>query len=676
MRIEEIRANSRTKKRPFKKAFIDHADKHGDYSLAHCEPPPPVTTRPTKKVRKSLNDDSTTRAPLFIANQGSSSTLGAPTRSVIPPLHQQQQQEQHKGLMLLALEEDEAYLNPLHVFVRKQIEVFTATAAELTEPAPGRKQPIRLNQVGLRCIHCRHLSTTNATSPKATKVKRAVCYPSTMDRIYHSVSDMKFDHFSHCKELPPDVRKTFETLKTESTRSNSKKEKKPKNSTNKKGQHFSSTAQYYRYAASRIGLSDSPGGIIYVPPNHTHSSQGLTISPKTGNAALPTPICLPHQPLQSLSTNSISLGHEQVQEQFRKHLIHQRNPPVANSVGSGSAPFSPIDISCLLAANNNNNNTATELDLKNLAAVMNSGMLQSLLMNAIVAGANAQKSIDAASKTAANQQQQHSHNGSSSQQHVQALSYHHQGNSASCFTTQTTNPETCFTPQPQEITRPLASPEDTTVLNPLHCFVRKHVELFEADQEDISAPAPGRKTRVTLGQVGIRCVHCAKQPKVPLKDRIKRSICYPPSIDGLYHSISNMKFDHFGICPHLPSEAQIELAVLKNSRTSGRRQSVGSNKSNGRRNSGLSNTNMAQFYRDSAIAKGLVNTDKGIRFGNSEESSRKSEELRSTTTSPTSTGTDAVKVPTTALPVRDAPLQFPTGMSALMLAAASHDTCI
>lgn len=484
---------------------------------------------------------------------------------------------------------------------------------------------------------------------------------------------MKFDHFSHCKEIPPDVRKTFEILKTESKRSNSKKDKKPKNSTSKKGQHFSSTAQYYRYAASRMGLSDNPGGIIYVSPNHAQFSQGPTISPKTGNAALPTPICVPPQPLQSVSTNSNSLEYQQLQEHehVRKHPIHQQDPPVANSVGSGSTPFSLIDIPCLLTANNNNNNIATESDLKNLAAVMNSGILQSLLMNAIVAGANAQKSIDAAaSKTAANHQhQQNRHNGSS-QQHDQSLSYHHQGNSPSCFATQATNPETYSTPQ--KITLPLASPEDATVLNPLHCFVRRHVELFEADEEDISAPAPGRKTRVTLGQVGIRCVHCAKQPIVTFKDRIKRAVCYPPSIDGIYHSISNMKFDHFGICPHLPSEAHLELAALKNSRTSGRRQqSTGSNKSNGKRNSGSSNTNMAQFYRDSAIAKGLMNTDKGIRFGNPKESSEKNKQT-TFNASTTSIGTDEMKVPATALPVRDTPLQVPTGMSALMIAAASH----
>jgi hypothetical protein len=96
-------------------------------------------------------------------------------------------------IMLLAQPGDEEALNPLHVFVRQQIEVFTATAEELSQPAPGRKIPIKLHQVGLRCIHCRHFVTggNNNTGnngqrqqqPNKKRVKRAVCYPSSVARV-------------------------------------------------------------------------------------------------------------------------------------------------------------------------------------------------------------------------------------------------------------------------------------------------------------------------------------------------------------------------------------------------------------------------------------------------------------------------------------------------------------
>lgn len=70
-------------------------------------------------------------------------------------------------LLLLAQPTDDQVLSPLHAFVRKQIEVFCATETEVSQPAPGRKHPIQLQQVGLRCIHC-------SSVPIRKRVKRAV----------------------------------------------------------------------------------------------------------------------------------------------------------------------------------------------------------------------------------------------------------------------------------------------------------------------------------------------------------------------------------------------------------------------------------------------------------------------------------------------------------------------
>lgn len=460
---------------------------------------------------------------------------------------------------------------------------------------------------------------------------------------------MKFDHFSHCKELPPDVRNTFESLKAESKRSNgknsngNKKEKKTK--TSKKGQTFSSTAQYYRTSASQMGLMDSPRGIIYVPLNHNNSSERSTNSPNLVSAAMSMQNLVPQQPLQALSTNNT----------FHNHLNQPQNPSLLASQGICSTNFLPPDISHLVGAKDHSSSIVTEMDHKNLTVAMNSSVLQSLLMNAILAGANAQKSIDAASKA------------------LGGGGYNQQANTTSPLLPSATTPETSTAAR--QLVLPLASPEDAGVLNPLHCFVRKHVELFEADAEALSAPAPGRKVRVTLGQVGIRCVHCAKK-NVPAKERIKRAVCYPPSIDGIYHSVSNMKFDHFGICPNLPAEAKAELAALRTP-ASGRRQASKSTKGSGKRSSGSSNTNTGHYYRDSAIAKGLVNTEKGIRFGDVDKTpSRTSTDAASapvTTTTTTSVSEDSTTA-VTGLPNRSASPSYPTGMSVLMMAAASHAT--
>lgn len=85
----------------------------------------------------------------------------------------------------------------------------------------------------------------------------------------------------------------------------------------------------------------------------------------------------------------------------------------------------------------------------------------------------------------------------------------------------------------------LSSEFDNQYLTPIHCFVRRQVEVFTANASDLATPAPGRKKPIVLGQVGFRCVHCST---FPVKDRVKRAVCFPPSVSGCYHAVSNSKF--------------------------------------------------------------------------------------------------------------------------------------
>jgi hypothetical protein len=196
-----------------------------------------------------------------------------------------------------------------------------------------------------------------------------------------------------------------------------------------------------------------------------------------------------------------------------------------------------------------------------------------------------------------------------------------------------TIPASAPSPSERRIRLKLASSEDNEYLNDLHCFVRKHLEVFTADKGDIAAPAPGRKTRVNHGQVGIRCVHCAK---LPMKERVKRAVCYPPSVGGIYHAVSNMKHDHFAICRGLPADAREQFSKLKN--TCAQRGTSGNGGVRGLASS------TAQYYHDSAVHKGLVDTKAGIRFC----SVKKMENYES------------MRLPARA----------PTGLSALMMAAS------
>ena len=176
----------------------------------------------------------------------------------------------------------------------------------------------------------------------------------------------------------------------------------------------------------------------------------------------------------------------------------------------------------------------------------------------------------------------------------------------------------------------LSSPLDNDYLNPIHCFVRRHVEFFAANEADVSAPAPGRKTRIRLGQVGLRCIHCKS---LPPKKRVKRAFCFPKNVSGIYHAVSNMKFDHFGKCHGLPTDERAEFSRLRESCS---RRGSTSTSSGGMANS------TAQYYHDSSLRMGLEDTADGIRFRRSSESQESGTRLATSSEGSTPVGADGI----------------------------------
>lgn len=149
-----------------------------------------------------------------------------PTDNGVPPL-------------LLAQKEDRISLSETLCTIRENIEVFTATSVDVDAPAPGRKRPVVVGQVGLRCVHCRH--NTNSSD----RVKRAVCFPSSIKRIYRTVIDMKLDHFQHCPFVPRELKARLDELKAVNTRSTG------------------TTMQYFVRAAQKMGMVDGPTGVRF-----------------------------------------------------------------------------------------------------------------------------------------------------------------------------------------------------------------------------------------------------------------------------------------------------------------------------------------------------------------------------------------------------------------------------
>jgi hypothetical protein len=77
----------------------------------------------------------------------------------------------------------------------------------------------------------------------------------------------------------------------------------------------------------------------------------------------------------------------------------------------------------------------------------------------------------------------------------------------------------------------LYSSSDNNRLSDYQILVRKQIELFEALQEDVDTVTQGRVRRVVLGQVGIRCRHCAL---LPPGDRKRGAFYYPSRLDVVY----------------------------------------------------------------------------------------------------------------------------------------------
>lgn len=141
---------------------------------------------------------------------------------------------------------------------------------------------------------------------------------------------------------------------------------------------------------------------------------------------------------------------------------------------------------------------------------------------------------------------------------------------------------------------PLALPEDASSLSPLRCFLRQQVCAFSATEEDIAVRAPTTFS-ITVGQVGIGCIHCVKQPA---KLRSNRAVCFPFSIGRIYQSVADIQRFHFTECKMLPPDVKDKFLELQSASSKGSK--------------GLATR---QYWVTSARKIGLVDTKQGIRFG-------------------------------------------------------------
>jgi hypothetical protein len=147
----------------------------------------------------------------------------------------------------LSMPSDKDWLTPLHCFVRAHcVEVFTATESDVQFPSKGKRKPIQIGQVGIRCPHC---STGSAPTSQKARERGSVYFPTSISSIYNATMNLLQRHLHSCPAVPDDIMRRYETLKADDARSGTSK-------------------RYWIESALSLGLVDTPHGIRHsaLPP--------------------------------------------------------------------------------------------------------------------------------------------------------------------------------------------------------------------------------------------------------------------------------------------------------------------------------------------------------------------------------------------------------------------------
>jgi hypothetical protein len=140
----------------------------------------------------------------------------------------------------------------------------------------------------------------------------------------------------------------------------------------------------------------------------------------------------------------------------------------------------------------------------------------------------------------------------------------------------------------------LSLPIDNLKVSGHQALLRQQIEAFQATEDDVSTHTRGRNKPIVLGQVGIRCRHCAH---LPVLHRQKGSTYFPASTLGIYQAAQNMSTSHIqnGLCSQMPMQLKVQFAQI---------MALKSTSSGAGR----------PYWAESAKQLGLVDTETGIFF--------------------------------------------------------------
>jgi hypothetical protein len=178
----------------------------------------------------------------------------------------------------LSRPEDDEWLTPLHCFVRKYcVEVFVATPEDVAAPCMGKRNPVTVDQVGIRCPYCspeRMVGKINEIDIARAR-ENGVVYPSLISRIYNATINLLQRHLRTCCFVPPEILARYDELKNSNARSGASK-------------------KYWADSAAKLGLVDTPNGIRLDKEVYLNAKHEMENAPKSDGEISQAPIVLPN----------------------------------------------------------------------------------------------------------------------------------------------------------------------------------------------------------------------------------------------------------------------------------------------------------------------------------------------------------------------------------------------
>ena len=210
-------------------------------------------------------------------------------------------QNSDRDTYLLSTLADADSLSDRQCYVRSHfVELFISTQADVSTRHSRGAQKLHVGQIGLRCAYCAKLKPRD-------RAERAICYPSSISRIYQTVADMQRFHFESCVAIPPMVLHTFKSLKTTRPRG------------------VGSPQSYWDRSAREIGLVDTAEGIQV----NTEEGSGGKAKIEMQKKSVTTGMLARLDPPGMQNQNQVLMKEEEVElgTSLQVHQHHQATAP-------------------------------------------------------------------------------------------------------------------------------------------------------------------------------------------------------------------------------------------------------------------------------------------------------------------------------------------------------------